>query len=325
MRYGQFPRAIRIPAVRVMRYDGRRPLGRLAGAILLACALVVPAVANEGPAPWPVLLRADLARLGRVEWRLRVAAGSACPRTASDTGIVFDDRRAYGQKDWPLLAATLGMGEYPVIAGIAPDSPAQLAGLQEGDEVLGIGGLPVGEIIARRKATALVADALLDEIASAQTGRDLPMDVRRGGQTLSLIVRPVAHCAARLVLFTDRSVEAHSDDRNVAISSGMLAFARSDDELALAAGHELAHVIHGDRRGSGIATRRQMEDGADELGSRLVSCAGYDRIQALSLFERLRAKDWLGFLRAPTHRSWSDRMARLRALPVDGACPINKS
>lgn len=304
---------------------GRRVFGTLAGAILSACVLVIPAGANEGPDAWPLLLRSDLARLGRVEWRLRAAAGNACPRTASDAGLVFDDRRAYGRRDWPLLATTLGMGQFPVIAAVAPDSPAQVAGLHEGDEILGIGGWPVAEIIARRKATALVADALLDEIASAEAGRDLAVEVRRGGQALSLVVRPVAHCAARLVLFTDRSIEAHSDDRNVAISSGMLAFARSDDELALAAGHELAHVIHGDRRGSGIATRRQMEDGADELGFRLVTCAGYDRIRALSLFERLRAKDWLGFLRAPTHRSWSDRVGRLRAMTGEGVCPINRS
>ena len=291
---------------------------------LVAVSVVAPAFASSGSADWPIRLNADLARLGAVELRLREAAGSSCPSLASDAGLVIDDRRAYRQSDWPLLATALGMGDLPVVAGVAPGSPADRAGLRAGDEIAAIGGRSPDAIIAEHKAGALAADALLDQISAAEAGSDLIIEVRRAGQSHSFTLRPIKHCAARLVLFTDRSVEAHSDSRNVAISTGMLGFARTDDELALAAGHELAHVINGDRRGGGMSARRRMEDAADELGFQLAQCAGYEPAKALALFERLGAKDWLGFLRAPTHRSWSDRVARLRALPDPLDCPIVK-
>lgn len=273
---------------------------------------------------WPLRLRADLARVAALEWRLRDAAGNSCPARIFDAGLAIDDRRAYARRDWPLLQSTVGLGELPVVVGVATGGPAERAGLRPGDELVSISSEPVDAIIARRGASALAADALLDEIGAAEAGEDLTVDVRRGGVSMKLSLHPVQHCATRLVLFTDRGVDAHSDTRNVAISTGMLAFARTDDELALAAGHEFAHVINGDRRGGGITKRRNMEDAADEHGLRLMGCAGYDRARGLTLFERLGANDWLGFLRAPTHRSWKDRIARLRAMPATGPCPETK-
>lgn len=303
--------------------------GLLALALIITDAggrlpLVPPAAAQDLTSPWPVLLRRDLARAGRVEWRLRAAAGTACPRQASDIGIVFDDRRAYRQQDWPLLEKTLAFKDYPVIAGVAPESPAALSGVREGDELVAIGGDNANAILARRKVTKLVADALLDEIDNAAPNADLVLTLRRDGALMDIVVRPVTHCAVRLVLFTDRRVEAHSDNRNVAISTGMLAFARTDDELALVGGHEFAHVIHGDRRGAPIPVRRLMEDAADRVGLQLMECAGYDRDAGIGLFERLGKRDWLGFLNAPTHRSWSARIDGLRALPPTHGCPVVK-
>lgn len=285
-------------------------------------ALQAPAFANAPDDIWPALLRRDLARAGLVEWHLRGAAGAACPRQTADIGIVFDDRRAYQKRDWPLLKSKLGIGEHPVVIGVAPGSPADLGGVQAGDEVFAIGGTPVETIISRRNAGALVADALLEEIGQSPANAALAIDLRRNGALLRVTVMPVAHCAVRLVLFTDRKIEAHSDTRNVAISTGMLAFARTDDELALAAGHEFAHVINGDRRGAPVKVRRMMEDAADALGMHLMECAGYQRGAAITLFERLEKRDWLGFLRAQTHRSWKARTDSLRALPSPLVCPV---
>lgn len=292
-----------------------------------ACLIAILLFAGASPASaetvdWPVLLRRDLARVARVEWRLRSAAGRTCPKEAADAGVIFDDRRAYDRRDWPLLGTALGMHELPVVAGVAPGGPADVAGLREGDEVVAVGGVPVDAIVARRQAGALVADALLEEIAIAIPDAQLVIDIRREGVALQFKVYPVRHCAARMVLFTDRKIDAHSDDRNVAISTGMVAIAQTDDRLALAAGHELAHVVHGDRAGAGISARRRMEDTADELGLRLMECAGYNKEDGLVLFEQLNKRDWLGFLRAPTHRSWSARVARLRAQPRDATCPV---
>ena len=300
----------------------RQPLFAILLAAAMSGVLPAPALANTPNDIWPALLRRDLARAGLVEWRLRAAAGASCPVQAADIGVVFDDSRAYPKRDRPLLKSRLGMGDYPVVIGVAPGSPADLGGLRTGDEVLAIGGAPSEAIIARRNAGALISEALLDEIGQSTAKVPMTFDLRRNGSLLRLTVLPVDHCAVRLVLFTDRQIEAHSDTRNVAISTGMLAFARTDDELALAAGHEFAHVINGDRRGAPVNVRRRMEDSADALGLHLMECAGYQRTAGITLFERLERRDWLGFLRAQTHRSWKARTDSLRALPSPPMCPV---
>lgn len=289
---------------------------------------VIAAAAQGAELPWPVRLRQDLDRIAQIEWRLRSAAGNACPANSADIGIVFDDRRAYDKRDWPLIDRVLGMRERTVVAAVAVGGPAELAGFMAGDEIEMIGGETVPDISARRNAGQLVADALIDEIAAYPQGASIEFVIWRDDAMLTLRVRPVTHCAARIVLVAKRGIDAYSDQRNAALTTGLVTFARNDDELAMAAGHELAHIINGDRRGAGISRRRAMEDAADDLGLRLLRCAGFDPGQALLLFHRLGKRDWLGFLNAPTHRSYGKRVERLQAqvsvAPAALQCPIMK-
>lgn len=304
----------------------RRAATMLLGAVaMLALSSPVSTMAAPGqdqPQAWPVRLKQDMVRLGLIEWRLRTAAGNACPTLAADAGLIIDDRRAYDRKDWPLLAKTIGLQDDPQVIGLVGGGPAARAGLREGDAILAVGGQSVTSIVDRRKAGALVAEALVEEIAASDPGQPVAVSVRRDGAMLQFRIQPAMNCAARLVLVTNGSVDAHSDSRNVAISTGLIAFARNDDEIALAAGHEMAHIMLHHRKGGGIAARRRMEDDADSLGLRLMRCAGYDGEKALDLFRRLGSGDWLGFLRAPTHRSFGKRVARLKTELAGAACPV---
>lgn len=298
-----------------------------AGALALTAVLTVPMpaallIAQAAP-QWPVRIRDDMIRLGGIEWRLRTAARASCPRTAPDIGVTIDDRRAYDRRDWPMLERTVGLRENPVLIGVVKDGPADHAGLRAGDELLAIGSVSVDAIAERRQAGSLVAEALLEEVAASKPGVAIALTVRRAGSVRNVTVDPALHCAARLVLVTDRGVDAHSDSHNVAISSGLIAMARSDDEIALAAGHELAHITLQHRKGGGISERRRMEDAADSLGLQLMHCARYDAARGLGLFRRLGKGDWLGFLRAPTHRSFAKRVARLEDELPGLTCPVS--
>lgn len=282
-------------------------------------------IAAQGPEKaqaWPARLKQDMVRLGMIEWRLRSAAASSCSLLAADVGLIIDDRRAYDRKDWPLLSRTIGLQDDPLVIGVVGAGPAARAGMREGDAILAVGGQSVTAIVERRKAGALVAEALVEEIAASDPAQPAALSVRRNGEMLQVRIQPARHCAARLVLVTNGSVDAHSDSRNVAISTGLIAFARNDDEIALAAGHEMAHIMLHHRKGGGISARRRMEDDADSLGLRLMRCAGYDGEKALDLFRRLGSGDWLGFLRAPTHRSFGKRVARLKTELAGVACPV---
>jgi len=294
---------------------------RLFRAVLPAFALVGASPATAAPDPqWPVAMRGALGRLGEIEWRLGQRALSSCPTTAAGTGFVFDHRAAYRREDWPLLAATLGLGERPVIAAVVPGSPAALAGALPGDTVVAIAGEPVERIIAAGEAERLAADSLAEFVARQAPGSPIRVEIERGGAPMTLDVTAVPQCGARVILATSNAIDAHSDGRNVSVSSGLLNFARSDDEIALLAGHELAHVIHRDGKARDLAERRAMEDAADLLGAHLARCAGYDAGGALDFWERYARRDMLSFLRSPSHRNPRERIRRMRAFLETDSC-----
>ncbi|MGH7898453.1 MAG: M48 family metallopeptidase [Candidatus Binatia bacterium] len=117
----------------------------------------------------------------------------------------------------------------------------------------------------------------------------------------------------------DQSVNAGATFGQVAVTSGMLKFAETDDELAVVLGHELAHITEGHvmkgvmsglalnvlaivletqvpgagRAAGGIGQlflnrySQGQEHGADEVGLRYAYEAGYDPRAATDVHERL--------------------------------------
>lgn len=115
----------------------------------------------------------------------------------------------------------------------------------------------------------------------------------------------------------DKSVNAFSKDETVYVTTGMLGFLRSEDELALVLGHEMAHIILGhqgkkagnsvlgaiiggavggalgvDLKDAGMAAGRStysqsFETEADYLGMILAARAGYNVATAPALWRRM--------------------------------------
>lgn len=133
-----------------------------------------------------------------------------------------------------------------------------------------------------------------------------------------------ATCRTRFIVQTDRSATPVSDGVNVGIGTRFLASTRSDDEIALVAAHELAHVVYGDDETPNRALRRSMEDRADLLGLALARCAGYDVERGLEFYRRFDRGDVLRALRSNTHRPLRERivrMSRFAKATADWPCP----
>lgn len=283
---------------------------------VFASSLAMAKVEND---EWPVRLRQDLGRLSTIEWKLRSAAGGACPTAGSDFGLGIDDRRDYLAKDWPLLARSVGLADKPVIAAVVGNSPGDRAGLRIGDAIISINGVSA-ENLARVDYAGPASEAVLGHLAGLPAGSPAAIIIRRDDAYLAFTVTPTSHCAVHFVLKTSESIDAYSDTANLAVTTGLLAFARTDDELALVAGHELAHILLRHSKSAGLRQRRKMEDDADLEGARLAFCAGYDVAAATAFFDRYAEKDFLSFLRAPTHRSFRQRAKRIRAASGDLRC-----
>jgi len=292
----------------------------MSAAAPLALASGAPAEGVTAEIPWPVQVRHDLVRLGRVEWRMRRETVQLCRRKAAGIGIVVDDLDAYEAEDRAYVRAAAGLANAPQAIAVMAGSPAEAAGLREGDEILSVNGRRVSELVYG-EGEVTMSDAVTDAIAASPLAGTIRLEIVREGAPATIELAPEPLCAGRFILKSDKSVDAYSDGRNIAISTGAVRFTENDDELALVAGHELAHTIIHEGRKAGLFSGKKLEDEADAMGVRLADCAGYDPARSLGFWDRFAKRDWLGFLRMPTHRGPKSRGKRLRAMLPELTCP----
>lgn len=287
----------------------------------LACTVAASA-AMAGELPWPVRLRQDLDRVAQLQWKLRRASGDRCAVASTDIGTTFDHREAYEPGDWPLLQASLGMSDEPVLVGVVPGSPAGDAGLASGDVVVAIGQVPTAKIVATRRSGESAAEVLDRRIAESPADQPISVVTRRAGVDREVQVMPVSHCGVRVILEVDKRIDAHSDGRDIAVTTGLVTFSENDDELAMAIAHEFGHAIGRHTANTGTVSRLRKEDEADVTGIQLAACAGFDPDKAMMLYRRLARRDVLAFLRAPTHRKFSTRIELMTSALAKGhVCP----
>lgn len=282
-------------------------------------ALLVPGAvrAGETQSAWPNQIAADLVRLAKVEWRVRIAAAHDCPARAPAAGLTIDYIGAYSPADRGLVRKQTGLGAWPQVLSVQQGGPADNGGILPGDSIIAVGGADVMKLATTMDDPGLLADHLYDIIATSRPGVPLSIVVRRAGRTLSLNLMPRMICSARFVFKDHKGIAAYTDGSTVAIASGAIDFAANDDELALIAGHELAHIIAHDKAPASLFDRRTMEDDADLLGARLALCAGYDVARSLDFWKRLATRDPA---HGPAHRSAMERHARLAAATSGLSC-----
>jgi predicted Zn-dependent protease len=125
--------------------------------------------------------------------------------------------------------------------------------------------------------------------------------ILRQGATLPIRLGSTPGCPARIRLARSTQTNAFANGRYVTLTTSVLDFTRSDDEVAVIIGHELAHNIlsHPDRldrekvprgrlRGFGANADkvRATEEEADRLGISLVWAAGFDKSAAIPFWRR---------------------------------------
>ena len=294
----------------------RRPLGRTALAPLAALLLSAQAPPGEAP-PLPAAagsaasttLRQDDLRVGAVAYRLALAGSALCPERYPLTGLLFHHLAEYEPRDRPLMVRRYGLDRGPGVLAVIAGTPAARAGLIAGDVLLAVDGrpLPTGASVAaeaRREKWRRLASEAEDELEAALRHGPVDLRVLRGGREVALRLGSIPACLGRVRLARSTQVNAFATDRAVVMTTAMLRFLRSDDELAVVVGHELAHIIFHHRqmrneegilRGLGIKPSAvwKREETADRFGLRLMAAAGYDLDSAIPFWRRYLGKyDW---------------------------------
>lgn len=192
--------------------------------------------------------------------------------------------------------------------------------------------VPAGQIAYDTPENYQRLQRILQPIAikNAELCRDSPIGVMPLGPG-------VEACALSVGISKSSALNAWTDGTNIALTLPMLAFLRSDDELAFILCHELAHIIErhaqtakvgtflgafldGAARGRGIDTAggfkfvgsrigsKDRETDADTIGAYLMARAGFDPRAGAWLWDRMPPGDsgWLA-----SHPLSADRRAHL--------------
>lgn len=284
-------------------------------------------------------LRADDFRVATIGYRIATAAPALCTKQGPVTGILLHHLAEYERADRPGLIAQ-GLDRGPGVLAVVAGSPGDAAGLRAGDVLLAVNGVPFESptaIAANRDSDIWrpMIEASETRLQEQFARGPATLTVLRGRQTLSLTVSPVTACALRIRLAYSRQKTAVAAGPYVIVSSGLLAVAANDDELAFTIAHELAHVVlgHGQllrelgvprkgmMRGFGRngARVRETEAAADRLGGELTIAAHYDLARGADILRRLPPE--LGFGIFQTHASDGDRIRMLRALAAEHVPP----
>ncbi len=96
-----------------------------------------------------------------------------------------------------------------------------------------------------------------------------------------------------LTVINSEDINAYVSDREMVIYTGMIDFAKNDDELALVLGHEMAHVTlgHLSTKANSTSDVSVMESMADKMGAYYMLAAGYDVCKARDMWKRLKAQE----------------------------------
>ena len=165
----------------------------------------------------------QLSRLDNVAFQLRVANRDDCEdRAWAQIGLIAGTVASLPRKFRSFSHEALAVSwTHATVLSIADNSPAAAAGIKIGDH--GTAGWIGGYV--RNSGE-----------------RPIQVLIRRDGIDEMRAVIPVIACTIPIELQVDSSINAFTTDDRIVVSSSILRAARTDAQLALVVGHELAHA-----------------------------------------------------------------------------------
>lgn len=251
-------------------------------AMLMLMAAAPPAARAQTTEQAVQALHFQDERLARIMAPLLLANRELCPALMPLTGMVLHSGDQYGEAGQALFT-----GPAVAIAAVAASSAAAAAGIKAGDGLLVIGGTQLAQF--RPRGPVSVRDQVHDLLASQPAEDAVIVSIERNGHAQDITVRSAAACRALVEITASEKPTAFTDGRIIQISYA-LAASLTDEELAVVAGHELAHLVleHGRRlEEAGISSgirgeigkhrraNRRAEVEADLLSVHLLANAGY--------------------------------------------------
>ena len=275
-------------------------------------------------------------RLRRVDFAVRAANAGLCGKKAPGVGFLTMNLDSTPHEYRATYARLYGVTRQITVISVFEGSPAARARLAVGDEIVSVNDKA---IVAGDSGRSRIA-----ELIAESGGGPLGLTVRRDGILVPVELSPSMICNYPTFLRNDDSVNAFADGSRIIVTSGMMRFARSDDELAFVIGHELAHntmghiesktgnmilggiigailtglsgvnVVDSMMQVGVLAFSQEFEAEADYVGVYYAARAGYDTKKAAYFWRRMAAAHPRAIgLQGTTHPSSAKRFLAVEA------------
>lgn len=176
----------------------------------------------------------ELHRVDSVAFRLRAANVEFCHGWVSaQIGLYAATPRSLPHKYQSFSSEALKLSwARPTAISVVDGSPAATAGIATGDQIIALNG----ELIPVTGTAGWMGGWL------RQNGvAPVRVDTRRDGADRTVTVTPVMGCAIPIDYVTGDTVNAYTTDKKIVIYSSIVELAKTDAELAVLIGHEMAH------------------------------------------------------------------------------------
>lgn len=286
---------------------------------------------DRAKAPASYIREADY-RVARIGYRIGLAGAPLCPDPYPLTGMLLQHLAEYGFADRDQAIELYGLDRGPGVLAVVEDSPAARAGIVAGDVLIAVNGTafpsPVTIAAGLDNEEARPGIRMSEGWLEQALGRGAAqLTLLREGQEIQVRLEPESGCPARVRLARSDQVNAFANHGYAIMTTSLLNFLESDDELAIVLGHEIAHVIlkHPEKLeaqgvpeglfrsfGSNARRVRATEVEADKLGLKLAWRAGYDVAAAIPYWRRYYGKYAVMPQLFRTHPSLHDRERLIR-------------
>ena len=300
---------------------------------------------QASPAPEPDHNFADLVlkldRLDAVAMGSAVAAAALCKTHVQPTyGFELHDRSEYArQSNGKYLEAAVkyyGLHDGVWVRFSHPALPAAIGGLHARARLISLDGEPLDN------KTAEDAREILQRIERRHEGPLHVVFSDTEARVRELDLHSVPACKYPVVLVPSKVVYAFTDGTKIVITTGMLEFTKTDPELAMVIGHEIAHnalgyvddvllgsildavfTAHAGYRpppaapAAQFSFSREAESHADYVGLYIAARAGYDITGIWELWTRFaryhRTANTPAFAVTHPHPSDPERLEAFRS------------
>ena len=269
----------------------------------------------------------DFARLEAVSYRLSSASSDLCKSPQMLTGLLLHDLGGFSSETRPTAIRVYRLGFGFGVTHVLADSPAGRAGIEEGDEIVSVNGAEVTTFARKaigRRASYARTEAFTQYLDAALQMGPATLAMRRGQTIVSVTLAQESGCGGKAIVQRQKTLNAFSDGRHVAVTTTMMRLLDSDAELAFVVAHEMAHNIlhYAPKRNHRANVRallpeshkgtRSAEIEADELAVELMARAGYDLDAPELFFGRATKVRRTGL--SLTHPSNSKRVRMINAV-----------